>query len=241
MQPNNVRFGEFITQLRKQKNLTQKQLAQKLNISDKVISKWERGQSFPDISLILPLGEVLGVSATELLEGVKIESDKKFSFSRVENLVRVVISFSDIKNIFAQKQPFKKTILTSLALIVISILSVAMLHLFALLVLSIYMLLPLINIGPIAMYIAWFSMGINITFAVVAVVLSFRKSLVYAFSLSFFIFNFISASRYTMVITRIISSDTATKLLIQELCYCVLALIFCITLSVVGIKKQNQS
>lgn len=65
----NRKIGEFITQTRKQKNMTQKDLADILGVTDKAISKWERGAGYPDISTLKPLSEVLGVTVTELLEG----------------------------------------------------------------------------------------------------------------------------------------------------------------------------
>lgn len=61
--------GRFIAELRKQKGLTQKELAEKLMVTDKAVSRWETGKGFPDTSLLAPLGEVLGVSANELLSG----------------------------------------------------------------------------------------------------------------------------------------------------------------------------
>ena len=60
-------FGAFVSQLRREKGLTQRQLAETLHISDKAVSKWETGVSIPDVGLLLPLAEVLGVSVTELL------------------------------------------------------------------------------------------------------------------------------------------------------------------------------
>lgn len=52
MELNNEKFGNFIKTLRNEKKLTQKELGEKLNITDKVISKWERGLSFPDIEML---------------------------------------------------------------------------------------------------------------------------------------------------------------------------------------------
>lgn len=66
---NNESMANFICELRKSKNMTQKQLAEKLNITDKAVSKWERGMGFPDISILSPLAEALGVTANELLKG----------------------------------------------------------------------------------------------------------------------------------------------------------------------------
>lgn len=61
--------GNFIVNRRKAINMTQKELADKLHITDKAVSKWERGLSFPDISILIPLSEVLNVSLYDLLTG----------------------------------------------------------------------------------------------------------------------------------------------------------------------------
>lgn len=66
---NQIIVGQFIALKRKEKNLTQGQLAEILNISNKTISKWETGKSMPDYSLINPLCEALDVTVSELLEG----------------------------------------------------------------------------------------------------------------------------------------------------------------------------
>ena len=65
--------GRFIAELRKQKGYTQKELAEKLMVTDKAISRWETGKGLPDTSLLKPLGDVLGVSVSELLSGRIIE------------------------------------------------------------------------------------------------------------------------------------------------------------------------
>lgn len=69
---NNYITGEAIRTLREKLHLTQSQLAEKLCVSDKAVSKWETGKGFPDISLIEPLAEVLRVSVPELLSGEQI-------------------------------------------------------------------------------------------------------------------------------------------------------------------------
>lgn len=61
--------GLFISEKRKEMNLTQKELADRLCITDKAVSKWERGLSFPDISVLIPLSEELKVTLYELLTG----------------------------------------------------------------------------------------------------------------------------------------------------------------------------
>ena len=68
--------GAFIAQLRKEKAYTQKELAQKLHVSDKAISRWETGKGFPDTALLKPLGDALGVSVGELLAGQRIHESR---------------------------------------------------------------------------------------------------------------------------------------------------------------------
>ena len=70
-------IGEFIKEQRALKNLTQKQLAEKLGVTDKAISRWETGKGIPDVSLLIPLSNALGVSVHEILLGEKIEEEKK--------------------------------------------------------------------------------------------------------------------------------------------------------------------
>ena len=72
---DNEKFGKFIKELRKEKNLTQKQLADKINITDKAVSKWERGLSFPDITMLNILSKELNVSVEELLNGEKFKEE----------------------------------------------------------------------------------------------------------------------------------------------------------------------
>ncbi len=67
-----LKIGKFIAECGKQKKLTQMQLAEKLNITDKAVSKWERGIAMPDTSIMLELCDILGVSVNELLSGEKI-------------------------------------------------------------------------------------------------------------------------------------------------------------------------
>ena len=59
---NKIAFGSFLAQLRREKGMTQKELAACLYVSDKAVSKWERGLSVPDISLLVPLAEQLNVT-----------------------------------------------------------------------------------------------------------------------------------------------------------------------------------
>ena len=74
-------FGQFLYQLRKEKGLTQIQLAEKLNVTDKAISRWETGKNYPDIELFEDLSNILDVSVSELLEGKRVEKEKLFEVS----------------------------------------------------------------------------------------------------------------------------------------------------------------
>ena len=67
-----IKTGKFIASLRKEKGFTQVSLANRLGISDKTVSKWERGAGLPDVSLMLPLCEILEISVNELLTGEKL-------------------------------------------------------------------------------------------------------------------------------------------------------------------------
>ena len=83
------KIGRFIADCRKKKNLTQMQLAEKLNITDRAISKWECGKSLPDSSIMLELCDVLGISVNELLTGEEL--DMKDYNKQIElNLVEIV-------------------------------------------------------------------------------------------------------------------------------------------------------
>ena len=87
---DNITIGKFIASLRKGKGLTQVALANRLSISDKTVSKWERGAGLPDVSLMLPLCEILEISVNELLTGEKLtDADyKKKAEVNIMNLVQ---------------------------------------------------------------------------------------------------------------------------------------------------------
>lgn len=89
------KFGEFVAGLRKEKGLTQKELSERLFVSDKAVSKWESGRSLPDVSLLVPLAENLGVTVTELLECRRIENADRMEPKEVEELVKKTIGLSD--------------------------------------------------------------------------------------------------------------------------------------------------
>lgn len=87
---DNIKFGKFIKQLRAENNMTQKQLAEKLFITDKAVSKWERGLSMPDISLLGSLADIFGVTVSELLNGEREHSpdddDAPDTYNKTEDI-----------------------------------------------------------------------------------------------------------------------------------------------------------
>ncbi len=77
--------GAMIKRLREQRNMTQLQLADILNVTDKAISKWETGRGYPDISFMEPLASALGVSVTELLAGEHVvNTNRSFNMLRLK-------------------------------------------------------------------------------------------------------------------------------------------------------------
>ena len=87
--------GAFISRIRKEKKLTQKELAEQLHVTDKAVSKWERGMSYPDISLLESIAQILEVSVLELLEGERISNDAPIEKEEAQQLLSQSISISD--------------------------------------------------------------------------------------------------------------------------------------------------
>ncbi len=83
------KIGKFIAERRKAQDLTQKQLAEKLNVSDKAVSKWETGRSMPDNSILLELCQVLDINVNELLSGEKL-SDDSYHGKAEENMMTLM-------------------------------------------------------------------------------------------------------------------------------------------------------
>ena len=88
---NNEKTGMLIAQIRKENSLTQKQLADRIGVSNATISKWETAKGFPDISLIEPLAEALGISVSEIIAGERLESNPKTD-DLISNIVDISIN-----------------------------------------------------------------------------------------------------------------------------------------------------
>ena len=85
---NQIDTGKFIASCRKEKGLTQAQLAEKLNITDRAVSKWETGKCMPDSSIMLELCNILDVTVNELLSGERIEMNN-YEEKVSENLIEL--------------------------------------------------------------------------------------------------------------------------------------------------------
>ena len=83
------KIGKFIAKCRKEKNLTQSELAEQLGVSDKTISNWENARCMPDLSLFKPLCEILGISINELLSGERIKKEE-YQEKLEENILRTI-------------------------------------------------------------------------------------------------------------------------------------------------------
>lgn len=87
-------FGEFLATLRKEQKMTQAVLAEKLNISNRTISKWENGDGYPDITILPALAEIFGITVDELLKGERLPKDEAdIKVTEIENK-------DNLKNLF---------------------------------------------------------------------------------------------------------------------------------------------
>lgn len=99
------KFGPFLTQLRKEQNMTQSELADKLQVTDKAVSRWERGVGLPDISTLEPLSEALHITVLELLRSERLDQQQVSP----EEISETVID--TIKIVADQQRAFKRRLL----------------------------------------------------------------------------------------------------------------------------------
>ena len=88
-------FGGFIAELRKEQGMTQKELAAKLFVSDKAVSKWETGGSIPDVALLMPLAKFLQVTVPELLECRRYEAAEQIAPEKADAMMNTVLQMTD--------------------------------------------------------------------------------------------------------------------------------------------------
>ena len=91
------KFGTFIASLRKENNMTQQELAEKLNVTDRAISNWERGRRLPDISLLKELSNLFGVTIDEVISGRKINKNEKAELLE-QNIIQIYTTRKKIEN-----------------------------------------------------------------------------------------------------------------------------------------------
>ena len=83
----NNNFSSFIAELRKEQGLTQKELADRIGVSDKAVSRWENGKNYPDIEIMQSLARIFDVTVSELLQGQRLEQETVISVSE-QNIVK---------------------------------------------------------------------------------------------------------------------------------------------------------
>ena len=96
------KLGQFIAELRKENNFTQIELANKLNVTDKAVSRWERGLGFPDINTLEPLADALGISIVELMQSKRNKNEDTISAKKAEELLLNTIHLSKAPGRFAK-------------------------------------------------------------------------------------------------------------------------------------------
>ncbi len=111
---NQEKIGKFIANLRKEKNMTQQELAKKLGVTDRAISKWENGRGLPDYSLLKDLCNELDINVNELLSGEKI-SKEDYKTSAEENMSKL------INDNYSEKKKINWIIAISVAVVYLSI------------------------------------------------------------------------------------------------------------------------
>lgn len=137
-----IRTGKFIADMRKEKGLTQRQLADRLTISDKTVSKWECGNGLPEVALMLPLCDVLGVSVNELLSGERL-SDTDYRKKAEDNMM----------DLMKEREQNKKKVWLQIAIAVFVLLPA-----FALMILA--------GVADLQTWLRWTILGIAVLLAV---------------------------------------------------------------------------
>ncbi len=110
-----IKIGKFIAECRKKQNLTQEQLAGTLNITKNAVSKWERGLSLMDMSLLKPLSQILGVSITEILNGETLKEEEMMNKSE-----ETIVQLSELYDLKSTRYGIIGMALVFILLVVIS-------------------------------------------------------------------------------------------------------------------------
>lgn len=113
---NQEKIGKFILELRREKNMTQQELADRIGVTDRAISKWENGRGLPDLSLMMPLCKELGITINELISGEQIE--KEDYQSKLEENIFKTIDYTN-KKIANKNKIFKIVVGTIITIVLI--------------------------------------------------------------------------------------------------------------------------
>ena len=116
---NQLTIGKFIAQKRKEKNLTQEQLAEKLGVSNKTVSKWETGKCMPDYSIVQPLCKELGITVAELMDG-EVGEEKSVRTYDEEQIMDLLKRTQDLEK--------QRTVLFGVVLVIMGIALQALSH-----------------------------------------------------------------------------------------------------------------
>ena len=122
------KIGAFISELRKDRKLTQEQLGEKLGVSQRSISRWETGRNMPDISLLKPLSSELGITVSELIEGERQDNPVKIDDESVDNIIEYTVRLRKNNIVFWKDVNFITTVLIILAVVLLGV-GVAIQHL----------------------------------------------------------------------------------------------------------------
>ena len=112
-----VKIGSFIAQIRKEEGMTQKELAGAIGVSDKTVSKWECGNGMPELSMLMPLCELLKINVNELLSGERLSHDN-YSRKAEENIMNLMQEKEESKN------QLKRSIWSTLFMFILTVLTV---------------------------------------------------------------------------------------------------------------------
>lgn len=135
-----IKIGNFISAMRKKQGLTQRQLADMLLISDKTVSKWECGKGMPEVSLMSPLCDALGINLNELFSGEKL-TDADYKKKAEENMMNLVKEKAESK---------KKIILSVIVMVITFMAGVVLIMTSGLLEMQLWFRIHLIVTGAIA-------------------------------------------------------------------------------------------
>ena len=116
-----VKIGKFISELRKERKLTQEQLAEKLGVSQKSVSRWETGKNMPDMSLLKGLSSELGITVSELLDGERSLAEGKSADEAINQIINYSMKTKREQIFSKQDVDFISGVIAALVVIILGI------------------------------------------------------------------------------------------------------------------------